>query len=74
VKKTSIYLDADLDARLARRADAEGITKAELIRRALERAVAGGRPRITAIGVGSGPGDVAENTDRHLAETGFGDA
>ena len=74
MKKTSIYLDADLDARLARRADAEGITKAELIRRSLRRAVAGKRPRITAIGVGNGPGDVADDTDRHLAETGFGDA
>ena len=35
LKKTSVYLDEDIDARLARRAAEEGITKAELIRRAL---------------------------------------
>ena len=28
------------------------------------------RPRITAIGVGEGPGEVADDVDRHLAETG----
>jgi plasmid stability protein len=43
LKKTSIYLDEDLDARLARRAAEEGITKAELIRRVLTAAVS--RPR-----------------------------
>jgi hypothetical protein len=65
---------SDLDAQLARKAEAEGITKAELIRRSLERAVGSTeRPRITAIGVGEGPGDVADNVDRHLADTGFGD-
>ena len=37
LKKTSIYLDEDLDHRLARRAADEGITKAEFIRRGLER-------------------------------------
>jgi hypothetical protein len=72
VKKTSIYLEPDLDAALARRAAEQGITKAELIRRALERAVRRDkRPRITAIGVGEGPGDVADDPDRHLRETGF---
>jgi predicted transcriptional regulator len=75
MKKTSIYLDPDLDRALARLASAEGITKAEAIRRALARAVAEApRPRISAIGVGEGPGDVADDVDRHLAETGFGDA
>jgi hypothetical protein len=38
-KKTSIYLDEDIDERLARRAAEEGITKAELIRRTLWAAV-----------------------------------
>lgn len=28
--------------------------------------------RVTAIGVGQGPGDVAADIDRHLGETGFG--
>lgn len=31
-----------------------------------------GRPRISAIGVVQGPGDVADNVDRHLRETRFG--
>ena len=43
VKKTSIYLSDDLDARLAERASEEGITKADLIRRVLTAAVE--RPR-----------------------------
>ena len=74
VKKTTVYLDPDLDRAIARHAATLGITKAEAIRRALETAVAGlRRPRLSAIGVGEGPGDVADDPDRHLAETGFGD-
>jgi predicted transcriptional regulator len=74
VKKTSIYLDPELDRALARLAADRGLTKAETIRRALAEAVAGeSRPRVRAIGVGAGPGDVAGDVDRHLADTGFGD-
>jgi hypothetical protein len=75
MKKTTVYLDESLDLAIGRLASAQGITKAEAIRRALavaaERAE---RPRITAIAVGRGPGDVADDIDRHLAETGFGTA
>jgi hypothetical protein len=39
VKKTSLYLDPDLDEALARRAADEGLTKAELIRRTLAAAM-----------------------------------
>ena len=39
MKKTSIYLDPDLDDALARRAADEGLTKAEFIRRTLAGAV-----------------------------------
>ena len=39
MKKTSIYLDPDLDEALARRAAEEGLTKAEFIRRTLAGAV-----------------------------------
>jgi hypothetical protein len=39
VKKTSLYLDPELDEALARRAADEGLTKAELIRRILLGAV-----------------------------------
>ena len=75
MKKTSIYLDPSLDRGLARLAAREGITKAKYIRQVLEEAVSGSpRPRIRAIGVGSGPGDVAGDIDRHLAETGFGES
>jgi len=73
MKKTSLYVEADLDLALDRLAEAAGLSKAEVIRRALRDAVARAeRPRLTAIGVGEGPGDVADDIDRHLDETGFG--
>jgi Ribbon-helix-helix protein, copG family len=51
LKKTSIYLDEELDAALARRAAEEGITKAEFIRRTLAAAVQRPqRPRPRAVG------------------------
>jgi plasmid stability protein len=50
LKKTSIYLDEELDAALARRAAEEGITKAEFIRRTLAAAVQRpSRPRPEAV-------------------------
>ena len=39
MKKTSLYLDPDLDDALARRAADEGLTKAEFIRRTLAAAM-----------------------------------
>jgi len=46
---------------------------AEVIRVALrDAAMHVERPRITGIGLAHGPGDVADNVDRHLAETSFG--
>jgi hypothetical protein len=75
VKKTSLYLDPETDRALERLAKSRGITKAETIRRVLEEAVRRvERPRISAIGVGAGPGDVAGDVDRHLEQTGFGQA
>lgn len=51
LKKTSIYLDEELDGALARRAAEEGITKAEFIRRTLAAAVQRPtRPRPKAVG------------------------
>lgn len=71
--KTTIYLDPELDRALARLAAARRVSKAEVIRSALrDVASAAERPRITAIGVAHGPGGVASDIDRHLAETGFG--
>jgi predicted transcriptional regulator len=73
VKKTSIYLDPELDRKLTRFAAAQGISKAEAIRRSIEREVSKTRrPRIRAIGVVEGPGDVSENDERYLLETDFG--
>jgi predicted transcriptional regulator len=74
VLKTSIYLDPEVDRALARRAAAEGTTKAELIREALAHAVASSRrtqPR--AEGVFEGPGDLARNADHYLEQSGFGE-
>jgi predicted DNA-binding protein len=51
LKKTSIYLDEELDQALARRAAEEGITKAEFIRRTLAAVVSRPkRPRPEAVG------------------------
>jgi predicted transcriptional regulator len=73
VKKTSIYLDPDIDRALARRAAAEGTTKAALIRTALAAAAAETpRPKPQARGVFAGPGDLSQDVDRYLEGTGFG--
>ena len=73
LKKTSLYLDPDVDRGLARIAARQGVTKAEAIRQILARAVAAepARPRITAIGLAEGPGDVVDNIDKYLE--GFGE-
>ena len=74
MKKTSLYLDPEVDRALARRAVAEGITKAEFVRRALAAAVAQGpRVRPRARGVFEGPRDLGAGADRHLAGTRFGE-
>jgi Ribbon-helix-helix protein, copG family len=74
VKKTSIYIESDVDVALTRRAAAEGTTKAELIRQALREAAGGSlRVKPRARGVFKGPVDLASRTDGHLAESGFGE-
>lgn len=74
MKKTSIYLEADVDTALSRRAAQEGTTKAELIRQAL-RAAAGSALQVkpSAEGVFAGPADLSECADEHLASSGFGE-
>jgi hypothetical protein len=68
VKKTSVYLEPDLDAALARRAADEGLTKAEFIRRTLAGAIQ--RPkrvRPRAVGLhDDGPADVAARDEHRL--------
>jgi hypothetical protein len=71
LKKTSIYLEEDLDARRARRAAEEGITKAEFIRRTLAGAVQ--RPARPKPSIGlfrSGLGDLSANDERYLEGSG----
>ncbi len=71
MKKTSIYLEADLDLAITRFAEAQGISKAEAIRRAIAQQVGlRKRPRIAAIAVGEGPEDGSENLDDYLAALG----
>jgi hypothetical protein len=75
VKKTSLYIEPDVDDALGRLAEAQGISKAELIRRGL-RALADGAPAPRVLGIGSVKGmppDLAANLDYYLAESGFGE-
>jgi hypothetical protein len=75
VKKTSIYIDPEVDRALARRAAAQGTSKAAVIRDALAQAGAAAalaRPR--AAGVFDGPGDLSQDVDGHLAGTDFGES
>ena len=75
MRKTSIYIDPDVDVALARRAAAEGTTKAAVIREAL-RVAAGASRRVkpSARGVFSGPPDLASRADEHLSRTEFGES
>ena len=73
MKKTTVYLELELDHALGRLAAKRHVSKAEVIRTALRDAARQSeRPRITAIGLARGPGDVADDVDRHLADTDFG--
>lgn len=75
VKKTSIYIESEVDVALGRRAAAEGTTKAELIRAALREAAGTSlRVKPRARGVFEGAVDLAEHADEHLAESGFGES
>jgi Ribbon-helix-helix protein, copG family len=75
VKKTSLYLDPDLDEALARRAADEGLTKAEFIRRTLAGAMSRPprvKPEAVAL-VKDGKRSVARDIDAYLSATGFGE-
>lgn len=74
VRKTSIYVEDEIDRALSQRAEREGTTKAALIREALRAAAAESmqvKPR--ARGAFEGPADLAENVDDHLRSSGFGE-
>lgn len=75
MKKTSIYIEVDVDVGLARRAAAEGTTKAALIRAALRTAAGsavGVKPR--AVGVFAGPAGLSELVGEELGATRFGES
>jgi hypothetical protein len=75
VKKTSIYIQPDVDVALARRAAAEGTTKAELIRQALRHAAGASlRVKPRARGVFQGPADLSTRSDDYLRDSGFGES
>lgn len=73
MKKTTVYLEPSMDRDLQRIAEEEGVSKAQVIREALEvRTAEVTFPRITAIGVSKeGPTDLSQNVDRYLE--GFGE-
>lgn len=74
MKKTSLYLEPWLDRDLRLIAEAEGKSKAELIRETLaKRAMESSpQPKIKMIGmVKDGPSDLSQNLDRYLE--GFGE-
>ncbi|MHB8718176.1 MAG: ribbon-helix-helix domain-containing protein [Candidatus Dormibacteria bacterium] len=74
MRKSSIYIDEDVDLALTRMAAAEGRSKADLIRDSLRATVAPAlRIKPRAAGVFAGPADLAARADDHLTEAGFGE-
>jgi hypothetical protein len=73
VKKTSIYLDPDLDDALARRAADEGLTKAEFIRRTLAGAVQKPRRARPSVGVFRSTDGLSVRRDIDRMMKGFGE-
>jgi len=75
VKRTTIYLDSDLEILLKLEAMKTGRPAVEVIREAL-RAYLQGRPAKLPAGAGafdSGYSDTAERAEEILTETGFGE-
>ncbi len=76
LRRTQIYLSADLSAALDRLAHDRGISRAEVLRQAarelLEREQASDEdPILGIVGLGdAGPGRVSEDHDRFLADLG----
>jgi hypothetical protein len=73
VKKTSLYLDPDLDEALARRAADEGLTKAEFIRRTLAGAVQKPRRSKPSVAVFRSTDGLSVRRDMDRMMQGFGE-
>jgi hypothetical protein len=71
MKKASLYIDPEVGRASERPAVAEGITKAESVRRVL--AADSGRYRPQARGVFEGPRNFGAGAKRYLSETRFGE-
>lgn len=75
MRRTSIYLDTELDLRLKRESRRRGVPMADLVREAIREylpAAADRRPP-GAGAFASGRPDTAERAEEALAETGFGE-
>jgi hypothetical protein len=73
VKKTSLYLEPDLDEALARRAADEGLTKAEFIRRTLAAAMQKPRRAKPSVGVFRSTDGLSVRRDMDRMMKGFGE-
>jgi len=73
VKKTSLYLDPDLDEALARRAADEGLTKAEFIRRTLAAAMQKPKRPKPSIGIFRSTDGLGVRRDMDRMMRGFGE-
>lgn len=75
MKKTSIYLSADDDARLERIARSEGRSRADVIRTAITAYEAEVVPdrEFECAGIGRGPGDSAADLTEETLLEGFGE-
>jgi predicted DNA-binding protein len=68
VKRTTVKLPDELDARLRHEAERRGVTVSELTREAIENHVGGSERRLRAAGAGrSGRDDISERIEEILA-------
>jgi len=74
VRKTSLYLEHSVDQALQRRAERDGVTKAEVIRRALAVAAEVTPPcALSAVGALDFEPVAVDDLDDELTRTGFGE-
>ena len=68
MKRTTVKIPDDLDARLRKEAERRGLTISEVTRIALEEHVGGGRRRLGAAATGrSGQSDISERIEEIIA-------
>lgn len=68
MKRTTVKLPDDVDAKLRHEAERRGVTISELTREAIEQHLGGRRRRLGAAGVGhSGRDDISERIEEILA-------